>query len=162
VSNRFEFPLAERIPGTFIYSLAKHILTGLSTGVCRLLRTRCRRNGEVNRRDNEQITYVWLLGTETVSFIFFRYSMSACSRPRPPRYRGFTITLRHATFGRIPPVEWTAQTKRPLPGSTLHPQQRDIHTFSGIRTHNSSKRAAADPCLGRAVTGWGVLRVLNE
>jgi hypothetical protein len=34
-----------------------------------------------------------------------------------------------------------------VPDNTQHSQETDIHAFGGIRTHNPSKRAAADPCL---------------
>ena len=36
-------------------------------------------------------------------------------------------------------------SERPLPNKTHHPQQEDIHVAGGIRTHNLSKRAVADP-----------------
>jgi hypothetical protein len=35
-------------------------------------------------------------------------------------------------------------TQRPLPDNTEHSQKTDIHALARIRTHNSSKRAAAD------------------
>ena len=35
-------------------------------------------------------------------------------------------------------------TQRPLPDNTQHSQQTDNRASSGIRTHNPSKRAAAD------------------
>jgi len=38
-------------------------------------------------------------------------------------------------------------TQRPLPNSTQHLQEIDIHTLGGIRTHIPNKRAAADPHL---------------
>jgi len=38
-------------------------------------------------------------------------------------------------------------SQRPLPGNTQHSQQTDIHVTCGIRTHNPSKRAAAEPRL---------------
>ena len=38
-------------------------------------------------------------------------------------------------------------THRPLPDNTQHPQKTNIHAPGGIRTHNTSKRAAADPRL---------------
>ena len=38
-------------------------------------------------------------------------------------------------------------TQGPLLHSTQHSQERDINTPGGIRTHNSSNRAAADPRL---------------
>jgi hypothetical protein len=37
--------------------------------------------------------------------------------------------------------------QRPQPDNTLHLQETDIHDLGGIRTHNPSKRAAADPRL---------------
>ena len=36
---------------------------------------------------------------------------------------------------------------RPLPDNTRHSQQTNIHTAGGIRTHNLSRRATADPHL---------------
>jgi hypothetical protein len=38
-------------------------------------------------------------------------------------------------------------TQRPLPDNTRHSQETGIHAAGGIRTHNPSKRAAADPSL---------------
>jgi hypothetical protein len=38
-------------------------------------------------------------------------------------------------------------TQRPLPDDTQHSQETNIHTPGGIRTQNSSKQAAEDPCL---------------
>jgi hypothetical protein len=35
----------------------------------------------------------------------------------------------------------------PLPDNTHHSQETDIHAPGGIRTRNTSKRTAADPCL---------------
>ena len=42
---------------------------------------------------------------------------------------------------------WTSEqsdAERPLPDNTKHSQETDIHAPGGIRTHNSSKRAAVD------------------
>ena len=36
-------------------------------------------------------------------------------------------------------------TQRPLPDNTQHSQQPNFHARGGIRTHEHSKRAAADP-----------------
>jgi len=64
--------------------------------------------------------------------------------------RDFTITLRHTTLGRTPLDKWSAR-RRDLYLTTHNTHQRererDIHAPDGIRTHNSSKRAAADPRL---------------
>jgi len=38
-------------------------------------------------------------------------------------------------------------SQRPLPDNTQHSRQANIHVVRGIRTHNPSKRAAADPRL---------------
>ena len=38
-------------------------------------------------------------------------------------------------------------TQKHLPDNTQHSQQTDIHATGGIRTHNPSKRAAAEPRL---------------
>ena len=35
-------------------------------------------------------------------------------------------------------------SQRPPPDNTQHSQETDIHTIDGIRTHNLSRRAAAD------------------
>ena len=37
-----------------------------------------------------------------------------------------------------------SSTQRPLPGNKQHLQQTNIHAPGGIRTHNLSRRAAAD------------------
>jgi len=38
-------------------------------------------------------------------------------------------------------------SQKPLPDKTQHSQPTDIHAPGEIRTHNPSKRAAADPLL---------------
>jgi hypothetical protein len=43
--------------------------------------------------------------------------------------------------------ELISPTQRPLPDSTNHVQETDIHDPGGIRNRNPSKRAAADPRL---------------
>ena len=66
--------------------------------------------------------------------------------PRTPHYRGFTITLRHTTVGRTPLDEWPVR-HTPLPHRTQQSQETDTHAPDGIRSRNTSKRAAVDPCL---------------
>jgi hypothetical protein len=51
----------------------------------------------------------------------------------PPPYRGFTITLRHTTLGRIPLDEWSAR-QRPLPDNTQQSQETDLRA----RARNSN------------------------
>jgi hypothetical protein len=72
------------------------------------------------------------------------HGKTASCGPGPPHYRGFTITLRqHHTrqdfSGRV-----ISPSQRPLPDNTQYSQETDIHALYGIRTCNSSKRAAAD------------------
>jgi hypothetical protein len=55
--------------------------------------------------------------------IFFPNGATAPRGPRPPHYRGFTITLRHTTPGRTPLYEWQAR-------------RRDLH----LTIHNTHKR----------------------
>jgi len=40
-----------------------------------------------------------------------------------------------------------SSSQRSLPDNTQHSQETEIHATGGIRTHNLSMRAAADPCL---------------
>ena len=44
-------------------------------------------------------------------------------------------------------VRVISPSHRPLPANTQHSQQTNIHAPGGIRTHNPSKREAADPRL---------------
>jgi len=53
------------------------------------------------------------------------------SGPRPPHYRGFTITLRHKTLDRIPLDEWSAR-------------RRDLY----LTTHNTHNRQTSMPPAG--------------
>ena len=47
-----------------------------------------------------------LINETTLKTVFIRnippHGETAPSGPEPPHYRGFTITLRHTTFGRTP------------------------------------------------------------
>ena len=43
------------------------------------------------------------------------------------------------------PGRVTGPMQRPLPNNTQNSQEPGIHAPGGIRTHNPSKRAAADP-----------------
>jgi hypothetical protein len=75
-----------------------------------------------------------------VKCYFFPRSATALSRSGSPHYRGFRVTLR----------QWL------LPHNTQHLQKTDMHVPGGIWTHNSSKRAAADPRL-RSCVHWDLL-----
>jgi len=65
-----------------------------------------------------------------------------------PHCQSFTITLRHTTSSRNPLDGWTARRRAlHLQSHNTRDRQISIHTPGGIRTHNSSKRAAANPRL---------------
>ena len=53
-----------------------------------------------------------------------------------------------------------SSSQRPLPDNTQHSQQTDIHACGGIRTHNLSRRAAADLRL-RPLGHWDRLLVFG-
>jgi len=71
---------------------------------------------------------------------------------RPPVGQGLLITEDSRSHSDTPHsvgLLWTSDQplQRPLPHNTQHSQATDIHVSSGIRTHNPSKRASADPRL---------------
>jgi hypothetical protein len=75
------------------------------------------------------------------SYIFFFDCAKALTGPRPPHYRGFTITLRHSTLGRTSLDERSTRRR----DKTL--TTNNTYVLGGIRTWNSSKRTAVDPRL---------------
>ena len=82
----------------------------------------------------------WILDT----FLPFR-AATAPNEPRFPHYRGIMIVLRHTHSRYYSSGRVISSTQRPLPDNTQHSQQTDMHAPpGGIRTHNPSKRAAAD------------------
>jgi len=46
-------------------------------------------------------------------FTLFFHGATTCSKPGPPHCRGFTITLRHTTFGRTTLDGWSARRRDP-------------------------------------------------
>jgi len=76
--------------------------------------------------------------------LFFFNGSAARSGPGPPHCPGFTVILRHTTLGRTPLDEWSAW-RRDLYVTAQNPRQPEIHSLGRIRTHNTSKRAVADP-----------------
>ena len=54
------------------------------------------------------------------------------------------ISRSHTTTHHSRPGRVISPSQRPLPDNTQHSQQTDIHAPGGIRTHNLSRRAAAD------------------
>jgi hypothetical protein len=78
--------------------------------------------------------------------LFFLWLNSPFSGALASSFRGFMITHgRHTTLGRTPLDKGPAR-RRDL-YLTTHNTETDIHAPGGIRTHDPSKRAAADPRL---------------
>ena len=75
--------------------------------------------------------------------------------PQWVRYRDHiqTHNTRWDSSGRV-----IGRSQKPLPDYTQQSQQTDIHAPGGIRTHNLSRRAAADPRL-RPRGHWDQKRV---
>ena len=74
-----------------------------------------------------------------------QYSADPPSGPDPPRYRGFTIILRHIALGKTPLDEWSARL-RDLYLTThnthnRHPSMPPV----GFEPHDLSRRAATNP-----------------
>ena len=67
-------------------------------------------------------------------------------------------TQRRTTVGRTPLDEWSVPSQRPLPDNTQQSQQTNAHASGGIRTHNPSRRVAAD-LRPRPRGHWDRLRV---
>jgi len=89
---------------------------------------------------------VWILFDSYLSWLglcwqwlFFFHGVSVLREPGP----GSTITFTHTTIGTTPGLV-IRPTHRRLPDITQHPQDTSMPP-GGIRIHNSSKRALADP-----------------
>jgi len=59
-------------------------------------------------------------------------------------WRCLYITQRRITVDRTPSGRVISSSQRPLPDNTQHSQQTNVHAAGGIRTHNTSRRAAAE------------------
>jgi len=85
--------------------------------------------------------------TEQTSYMYFFLPWrKSPSGPRPTHYRGFMITLRHTTLHRTPLDEWSARGRDLYVTKNTHKRPTAMPP-GGIRTHNPSKRGAADPRL---------------
>ena len=78
---------------------------------------------------------------------FILFCARAPSRPWPPHYHGFMITLRHTTFGRTPLNESSTHDRDLHLITRTTQKQRDFQAPGRIQTGYPSKQAAADPCL---------------
>ena len=87
-----------------------------------------------------------------ILFVCFPAVTTHCGYIFTARWRAFSLlifevsrshtTTRHVRLDSTGRVIYPSQ--RPLPDNTQHLQQKDIHAPGGIRTHNLSRRAAAD------------------
>ena len=85
-------------------------------------------------------------GIDLLMLSFF-HGTTVPSGPGSPQFRGFIITLRHTTLGRIPLDEWSASCRDLCLTTHIHSQETDIHPPGGFQTRYPTKRAAADPRL---------------
>jgi hypothetical protein len=96
-----------------------------------------------------QISFCW----------FFPPGATAPSGPRPPHYRGFSITLRRTTFGRTPPNEWSARRRDLyLTIHNTHKRQTSMPPSGFEPTILASERSHTHS-LDRAATGIGIVLV---
>jgi hypothetical protein len=90
----------------------------------------------------------------------FYHGAAAPSVPRPPRYQGFTGTLRHTTFSRTPLDEWSGRRKELyLTTNNTHKSQTTIPPAGFELTIPASERLQTHP-LDRVATGIGEKRWL--
>ena len=84
---------------------------------------------------------------------FLLHGTTAPSGPRPPHYRGFTITLRHTTLGRIPLDEWPDRCRNLyLTTHSIHKR----HVFvspAGFEPATPSSECLQTKALDRAAAG---------
>jgi hypothetical protein len=92
-------------------------------------------------------TFLFSSSTQPLKNTHFRFCFWRDS-PQWARASSFTrfsrshITTHHRRYessGRV-----ISLSQRPVPDNTQHSQQTNIHALGGIRTHNFSRRAAAD------------------
>ena len=84
-----------------------------------------------------------------LTIFLFTHEATVPSRPRPPQYRGFTITMRHSTLGRS---LWTSDQPYAETSSWQHATlTRERYTYSCLRWDSNQQTHALD----RVVTGIG-------
>jgi hypothetical protein len=65
------------------------------------------------------------------------------------------------TLGRTPSDEWSSRCKGLYLNRTTQHRYTNIHTWSGIRTHDPSNQAAKTYALDRATTGSAIICTLE-
>jgi hypothetical protein len=104
-----------------------------------------------HKRLRNRVLWCWDPYKSAFSKLFFRKVTTDPHIPPPffcgaaTRVRAFSFlrlldyAQRRTTVGRV-----ISSSQRPLPDNTQHSQQTNIHAPVGIRTHDLSRRAAAD------------------
>jgi hypothetical protein len=85
----------------------------------------------------------------------FYHGAIAPSGPRPPRWQGFTITLRHTTLGKTPLDQWLSRRRDLLPYNTQHSQQTSMPPAGLAPTVPASERSQTH-AIDRATAGFGI------
>jgi len=84
-----------------------------------------------------------------------RPGATASNRPLPPRYVGFTITLRHTPHGRTPLGEWSARCRDLYP-TTHNTHKRQISTAQArFESTTPTNEWPQTHTLDRTATGIG-------
>jgi len=93
--------------------------------------------------------------------LFYFHGLQIPSRPGPPHYRGFTITLRHTTLGRNPLDERSARcTGLHLSTNNTHKRQTFM-SLAGFETKVPANERPQTQALGRAATRIGYVLAIT-
>jgi hypothetical protein len=97
----------------------------------------------------------WTLGLAFIEGDILFRGVTAPSGPRPPRCRGFTITLRHTALGRTPLDKWWARRRDRYLHNT-HKRQTSMPPAGFEAAIPASERPQIH-ALDRAATGTGTV-----
>ena len=89
-----------------------------------------------------RVTFSWPTLYLCIFFFFWRCSPMQTMASSFTRFSGSNITTQYSRQESSRRV--ISSSQRPLSDNTQHSQQTNIHAPGGIRTHNLSRRAAAD------------------
>jgi len=91
----------------------------------------------------------------------FFYGATAPSAPRPPHYRGFTITLRHTILGSTPSGQVISRSQKPLPDNTHSHKRQTSMSRVGFEPAIPAGERPQTNALDLAATGTGLVRLLH-
>ena len=89
------------------------------------------------------------------------HTHTSLSRPGPPHYRSFMITLRYTTLGSTPLDEWSARHRDLYLTTHNNRKKQDIHTPGRIRTTIPESKRPHTHALDHVVTGMGPYSILS-